>query len=251
MTTTPAPDRNYRRDGVHGRLVHELGRRVIDGRYPIGDALPTETALVDQLGSGRSAIREAVKVLTAKGLVKARTKVGTVVQPESCWHLLDPDVLAWRYQNDPSDKQLEDLGGVRVAFEPEAARLAAGATDRGGIAAIQREYLLMEQTIDDPDEFIGHDLAFHAAIVHTGGNQLLEQLSALMSAAFAAARQVHTRNVRRNKRTLAGHRAVLDAIVGRRVDEAAELMRVLVTGAQHDIRRDLRSRPRGDAHARA
>lgn len=241
MATTPAPgDRNYRRDGVHGRLVHELGRRIVGGDVTAGQTLPTESALVAELGTGRSAVREAVKVLTAKGLVKTRTKVGTTVLPESSWNLLDPDVLAWRYDTDPTDSQLDDLSGVRVAFEPEAARLAARAKDRSGVAAIQQSYLLMEQTIDDPNAFIGHDLAFHAAIVHAGGNVLLEQLSSLMSVAFGSMRQLHTRDISRNKRTLRGHKAVLDAIVARRGSEAFELMRVLVTGAQHDIRRDRR-----------
>jgi DNA-binding FadR family transcriptional regulator len=233
--------RAYRADGVHGRLVHELGRRIVAGQFAPGEQLPTEADLVAQLGSGRSAVREAVKVLTAKGLVRTRTKTGTVVQPESSWNLLDPDVLAWRYQNGASDRQLDDLAGVRIAFEPEAARLAARVKDRGGIAAVQAAYRRMEETIDSPDEFIAADLEFHRAIVAAGGNQLLGQLSDLMAGAFAAARQVHTRNVRRNRRTLPDHRAVLDAIVGRRGEEAATLMRKLVTGAQHDIRRDLRS----------
>jgi DNA-binding FadR family transcriptional regulator len=99
----------------------------------------------------------------------------------------------------------------------------------------------MEETLDAPDEFIAADLEFHHAIVELGGNQLLAQLSDLMFGAFAAARQVHTRNTRRNRRTLPDHRAVLDAIVARRGEQAATLMRKLVTGAQHDIRRDLRA----------
>jgi GntR family transcriptional regulator, galactonate operon transcriptional repressor len=240
--TSPRPDgRSYRTDGVHGRLVHELGRSIVGGDFAPGQTLPTEASMVTEFGSGRSAVREAVKVLTAKGLVRTKTKVGSVVQDEAAWNLLDPDVLAWRYEADPSDKQLEDLGGVRVAFEPEAARLAARSRDRSGVAAIQQAYLLMEQTIDEPDMFIRHDLAFHHAIVRAGGNRLLEQLSALMSGAFSSARQVHTRNVRRNRRTLPGHKAVLDAIVARRGDEAASLMRTLVTGAQHDIQRDRRA----------
>lgn len=233
-----ADERKYRRDGVHGRLVHELGRRILVGEYAAGDTLPTEEALVAEFDAGRSAVREAIKVLTAKGLVRTRTRVGSLVQTESSWNLLDPDVLAWRYEGMPTLKQLEDLSGVRIAFEPEAARLAARAKDRSGIAGIQQAYLLMEQTIDDPDRFIEHDLAFHAAIVDAGGNVLLQQLSALMYMAYASARQVHTRNVRRNKRTLPGHQAVLEAIEARKGDDAADLMRRLVTGAQHDIRRD-------------
>jgi len=246
--------RRYRSDGVHGRLVHELGRRIVTGRLAPGEVLPTEAALVEELGSGRSAVREAVKVLTAKGLVRTRTKVGTVVQPEAAWNLLDPDVLAWRYQAQPAGyqaqatgyqptgKQLDDLTGLRIALEPQAARLAARARDRTGIAAIGHAYLRMTGTIDDPDAFIGHDLAFHRAITEAAGNLLLSQLSDLLAVALEAARQVHTRNVRRNRRTLPAHKAVLDAITGRDADLAEELMRKLVTGAQHDIRRDLSQR---------
>lgn len=238
----PGRERRYRSDGVHGRLVHELGRRIVAGELAPGEMLPTEAGLVAELGSGRSAVREAIKVLSAKGLVRTRTKTGTVVLPEATWNLLDPDVLAWRYQASPTDKQLDDLAGLRVALEPQAARLAARARDRSGVAAIGHAYLLMTEALDDPDEFIGHDLAFHRAIVEAGGNMLLGQLSDLLSVALEAARQVHTRNVRRNRRTLPAHKAVLDAITGRDADQAEALMRKLVTGAQHDIRRDLRGR---------
>lgn len=241
MTNDSATGRSYRSDGVHGRLVHELGARIVSGDLSPGDLLPTESMLVTELGSGRSAVREAVRVLTAKGLVRARTRVGTVVQPEESWHLLDPDVLAWRYETRPSDSQLDDLAGMRVAFEPEAARLAARCKDRRRLGAVRDAYLRMAETIDDPDLFIGYDLEFHRAVVEAAGNQLIAHLNELMSVALAAARQVHTRNVRRNKRSLPAHKAVLDAITARDPERAAQLMRDLVTGAQHDIRRDRRA----------
>jgi GntR family transcriptional regulator, galactonate operon transcriptional repressor len=230
--------RAYRSDGVHGRLVHDLGRRIVSGEFAPGDLLPTETALVTELGSGRSAVREAVKVLTAKGLVRTRTKTGTVVLPEATWNLLDPDVLAWRYQTAPTGQQLDDLAGLRVALEPEAARLAARARTKAATAPIEAAYQRMAETVADPDTFIEHDLAFHRAIVAAGGNLLMAQLSDLLHTALAAARQVHTRNVRRNKRSLPQHQAVLDAITSHDAEAAAALMRKLVTGAQHDIRRD-------------
>jgi GntR family galactonate operon transcriptional repressor len=239
-----AANRSYRSDGVHGRLVHDLGRRIVSGEFAPGDLLPTETALVIELGSGRSAVREAVKVLTAKGLVRTRTKTGTVVLPETTWNLLDPDVLAWRYQTAPTDRQLDDLAGLRVALEPEAARLAARNRSKAATAPIVAAYQRMAETVGDPDTFIGHDLAFHRAIVAAGGNLLMAQLSDLLHTALAAARQVHTRNVRRNKRSLAAHREVLDAITSHDAETAATLMRKLVTGAQHDIHRDRQQKTR-------
>ena len=142
-----AASRSYRSDGVHGRLVHDLGRRIVSGEFAPGDLLPTETALVIELGSGRSAVREAVKVLTAKGLVRTRTKTGTVVLPETTWNLLDPDVLAWRYQTAPTDQQLDDLAGLRVALEPEAARLAARNRSKAATAPIAAAYQRMAETV--------------------------------------------------------------------------------------------------------
>ncbi len=230
----------YQRDGLHGRLVHELGREIVTGRLPAGEPLPTEEQLVRAFGSSRSAVREATKVLVAKGLVVSRRKVGTIVQPESSWNLLDPDVLAWRYENEPTGVHLDHLAEMRVVLEPEAARLAARAKDRKAVRAVQESYHRMEETLDDPDAFILHDLAFHRAVVDAGGNDLLVHLHAVLEVALAAARQVHTRNVRRNKRSLPAHKAVLDAIVARDGDQAAALMRQVVTNAQHDIRRERR-----------
>lgn len=231
----------YRRDGLHGQLVHDLGRQIVTGALPVGAPLPTEEQLVGIYGSSRSAVREATKVLVAKGLVVSKRKVGTIVQPETAWSLLDPDVLAWRYENDPSAVHLDHLAGMRVVLEPEAARLAARSKDRAVVRAIQESYHRMEDTLDDPDAFIVHDLAFHRAVVEAGGNDLLVHLHSVLEVALAAARQVHTRNVRRNKRTLPAHRAVLDAILAKDPDQAAALMRDVVTGAAHDIRRDRRT----------
>src|ERR1700712_583568 len=102
MNADVSANAGYPGGGLHGHLVQSLGVRIVSGRLAPGVALPTEAQLVEEFGSSRSTVREAIKVLTAKGLVVARTKAGTVVQPESNWNLLDPDVLAWRYEHEPS-----------------------------------------------------------------------------------------------------------------------------------------------------
>ncbi|WP_153394453.1 FadR/GntR family transcriptional regulator [Ornithinicoccus halotolerans] len=231
----------YHSEGLHGRLVHQLGREIVTGRLPAGGSLPTEEQLVRSFGSSRSAVREATKVLVAKGLVLSRRKVGTIVQPESAWNLLDPDVLAWRYEDEPSSLHLDHLAQMRVVIEPEAARMAARARKRSAARAIRESYHRMEETVHDSDEFILHDLAFHRAVIEAGGNQLLVHLHAVLEVALAAARQVHTRNVRRNRRSLPAHKAVLEAILARDGDAAADLMRQVVTNAHHDIRRERRA----------
>ena len=234
----PSSGPGYRRDRLHGRLVHDLGSRIVQGELRPGEPLPTEERLAAELGLSRSAVREAIKVLAAKGLVVTKTRVGTLVQEESRWSLLDPDVLGWRYQNSPSIAHLDELSSLRLALEPEAARLAARVRDRRRVTAIRSAYERMVDGLSQPDVFIVADLDFHRAVVEVGGNQLLVHLNALMSLALATTRQIHSRNTRRNRRTLPQHRAVLDAIEARDPDQAAGLMRTLVEGASRDIRRD-------------
>ncbi|WP_033338233.1 FadR/GntR family transcriptional regulator [Catenuloplanes japonicus] len=228
----------YRQDRLHGRLVHDLGARIVRGELRPGAPLPTEEKLAAELGLSRSAVREAFRVLAAKGLVVAKTRVGTLVQDESRWSLLDPDVLGWRYAADPTDRQLDELSSLRSALEPEAARLAATVRDRAPITAVREAYERMAASVTRTDEFIAADLDFHRAIVEAGANQLLVHLNTLMSLVLAATREIHTRNTRRNRRTLPQHLAVLEAIEARDPALAASLMHELVEGAQRDIRRD-------------
>jgi DNA-binding FadR family transcriptional regulator len=99
--------------GLHGLAVEMLGRRIVGGRVAPGAALPTEQELADEFGVSRSVVREAMKVLAAKGLVSARPMAGTHVRARSEWHLIDPDVLAWRAETDGAPTLLRDLLEVR------------------------------------------------------------------------------------------------------------------------------------------
>jgi DNA-binding FadR family transcriptional regulator len=115
----------YSNRGLGGQIVEDLGRRIVQGELP-----PGSTIDVDQLESqhavSRTVVREAVKVLIAKGLLDARPKRGTFVRSRTQWNLLDADVMSWRDDGQEPDPQLlSDLAEVRGAVEPQAARLAA------------------------------------------------------------------------------------------------------------------------------
>src|SRR5262249_47442185 len=89
-------ERTHPRRGLHGELVHALGMQIVRGELKPGDALPTEVESTSGPGVSRTVVREAIKVLAAKGLVVSRPKTGTQVRDRSFWNLMDPDVLAWR-----------------------------------------------------------------------------------------------------------------------------------------------------------
>ena len=81
---------------VHGNTVDHLGEAIVRGHYPVGQSIPPEPLLCEELGVSRTVIRESVKSLVAKGLLTTGPKVGTRVQPEDQWNWFDADVIVWQ-----------------------------------------------------------------------------------------------------------------------------------------------------------
>ncbi|KAK0351139.1 hypothetical protein LTR94_026180, partial [Friedmanniomyces endolithicus] len=106
-------------------IVNDLGHAIVTQSYRAGAPFPTEAELCERFNASRPVLREAVKMLTAKGLLVGRKRAGTIVQPEERWNLLDPDVLRWMLQRDFSIDLLIDFTDIRLAIEPRAATLAS------------------------------------------------------------------------------------------------------------------------------
>ena len=98
----------------HGAIAQKLGVAILSGDYPPGFVLGSEVNFAEALGVSRTAYREAIQVLTAKGLVESRPKAGTRVLSRERWNLLDPDVLGWAFTGEP------DIGFIRNLFELRA-----------------------------------------------------------------------------------------------------------------------------------
>lgn len=79
----------------HSFVINEIGLGVASGAFPLGSILPNDAEMMDRYGVSRTVLREALKTLEAKGLVEARAKVGTRIQPRSRWNLFDRQVLFW------------------------------------------------------------------------------------------------------------------------------------------------------------
>ena len=100
-------DKPYHRK-LYQYIVEELGQRIVQGRYQASDVLPTEDQLCEELSVSRGVLREATKVLTQKGLIQTRPRVGTQVLPRDRWNLFDADVLLWRLQVEDKFTFLKD-----------------------------------------------------------------------------------------------------------------------------------------------
>ncbi len=181
--------------GILGSVVAELGARVVGGEWAEGDVMPKEADLVEEMRVSRSVIREALRILGAKGLIRSRTSDGTRIQPRNTWRLLDPDLIDWRIQAGDTKSLLHDLLKVRLALEPGVVFVAtqtASAESRKRISAAWERKLAVESN-PDPDLpaeqrrelFIETDLAFHREFLAAVGSEILDQLFGVIQAALA------------------------------------------------------------------
>lgn len=155
-------------------VVDILGRRIAADYYVEGEVLPIEQELADSLDVGRNALREAVKVLSGKGLISTAPRSGTRVRPRDDWNLLDPDVLRWHADPEIATEQfMLDLIEMRRIIEPRASELAAARATREEIAAILSAYQAMAAEGISQQQRIDADIAFHSAILKASHNKVL------------------------------------------------------------------------------
>src|SRR6202049_4019933 len=140
---------------VVDRLVSAIGREIASGVWKPEQTLPTEPELAHRFGAGRNAVREAVKILAAKGFVRTERRAGTIVRPESCWNLLDPEVLGWMLSAlGERDKLLDELSELRTIIEPMVAGLAAAHASAMETLQICDAYDQMEKLSDQAQKLV-------------------------------------------------------------------------------------------------
>ncbi len=213
------------RNLTYGLLEH-LGRQIVTGAFTDA-SFPTEADLSLEHGVSRSVTREAVKMLTAKGLLSARPRQGTSVQPVATWNLFDADVLRWLLERKFSPELLKQFNELRAAIEPAAAALAAQAADARGLALIEAGFARMVAAEDGKDDGLNADIAFHLAILRASGNPFFAQFRDLVATALRTSIKFTNRIVGRTA-DLAAHGAVKDAIVARDPARAHHAMAAII-----------------------
>ena len=221
---------------LHGAIAHKLGVAILSGEYAPGDVLSGEVAFSEALDVSRSAYREAVQVLTAKGLVESRPKAGTRVLPRNRWNLLDPDVLAWAFAGEPDIQFVRGLFELRAIVEPAAAALAAERRDRADLKTMKDALAAMTRYTLASEAGRAADRDFHDAILRATRNDALVVLSASIGAAVSWTTQFKQRQRALPRNPIPDHRRVLDAIAVGDAPGASEAMRVLVDMALDDTR---------------
>lgn len=204
-------------------VVEELAYRIINGTLAEGSVLPTEGALGDEFGFSRTVLREGLKLLEERGLVRVEQGRGTTVQPRDSWNLLDPTVLRIALEYDQDMTLLDDLITVRRLLEAEMARAAASRLTADDLAELAEDVERMAEATRDYAKFQRLDLAFHAKLMKASG-------SAVGRTIVAAIHRHAGRNPRLTApgrgaslaRTVEDHREILEALAAEDGDLAAE-----------------------------
>jgi DNA-binding FadR family transcriptional regulator len=225
------------RAGVHREVVRRLGLGILEGTWPPGGRLPNEVDLCERFKVSRTALREAVRFLAAKGLIEARPRLGMIVRGRESWNLLDPELLAWQREWGTFDAELvRSLLEARRVVEPAAASLAAERATAADLARIEAALLGMVRNLPgDLDACCKADLAFHREILAASHNIVFRQLAGTIGAALEATFRISTELSKSYERTLEAHREVLEAIRMRDAGTAEGRMRALIDVAQADL----------------
>ena len=212
-------------------IAHELGVAIVTGVYSADNPIPIEAELCRKYVASRPVLREAVKMLTAKGLLAARPRRGTWVQPEEQWNLLDPDVLGWLLERKYSPELLVEFTEIRLVIEPGAAALAARAAGDEEKAAIRAGIERMQAADRGDDDPLDSDIAFHVAVLRASRNRFYAQLTGFTATALRFSIQTTNRYKGVRLASSADHKKVADAILAGRSAAAAEAMRKLIQEA--------------------
>ena len=228
MNRTKQPQR------IPAQIAGDLGANIVSGRLKAGTMLEGEVEASGQRQVSRSAYREAVRILRAKGLVESRTKIGTMVSEIEKWHLLDPDVLRWMCSRDPSAQLLISLFELRITVEPEAAAFAAHRRTQAQLYAMEDALTEMERETLQTEKGRAADRLFHSILLSASQNAFLATLSSSVAAAVDLSTFFKQRTRRLRRDAVPDHWRVHRAIAASDPKEARKAMKHLVKSAFED-----------------
>ena len=215
------------------RIVQDLGIAIVTGEFGDDNAFPIESEICARYGASRSIVREAIKVLNAKGLLIARPRRGTSVRPEHDWNLLDPDVLNWMMNRRFSIDLLKHFTRARLAIEPAAAAEAARTASDRQIENIAEMLARMARAAEDRDDPLEADAGFHAAILDASNNPFFYTMSPMIETALHFSIRFTNERLEQRFASVEEHARILEAIRLRDADLAEIETRALLQRALH------------------
>jgi DNA-binding FadR family transcriptional regulator len=211
--------------GAARNAVEVLGRRIVNDQYRQGDAIPTEPELAESLGVSRTTVRDAIKVLSGKGMVRTARRYGTKVRPISEWHLLDADVISWHNSTHHRiGRMFVETTELRCIFEPAAAELAAERATSEQVRTILDAADALHPGSLATGELYAADSLFHCTILDSTGNLMMRQLRPIIVGILRISYEFGVQGELGEPVSREGHIRVAEAIRDRRPETARQEM---------------------------
>ncbi len=218
----------------HIRLAKALGVEIVTQGFPAGHALPSEAELAERHGISRNVVREALRILSSKGLLRSRPKTGTKIRDRADWNLLDPDLLEWMFEGQPPLDYIRGLFELRMIVEPAAAERAAERRTARHLSRMGHALEIMGQEGLSTEVGQVADQDFHTAILEATGNELLVSLANSISAAVRWTTIYKYRANRKPRDMLQRHRDIFEAIAQGDPKAARDAAATLILEAEQD-----------------
>jgi DNA-binding FadR family transcriptional regulator len=216
------------------KVADTIGKRIVSGHYKQGQTLPTEPEVQAEFGVSRTAVREAIRLLSAKGLTASRPKVGTRVRPSLDWNMFDADILRWQVAENPDNEFVNALFEMREIIEPSAASLAADRASAEEIAELGAAMDGIQNEARGSAPQVEADVRFHVAILKASHNPMLTSVGALIESALEICFTIGWRTVMAEDAVLQ-HRDVYEAIKARDGEGAFYAMRKLLRNSKGNV----------------
>lgn len=226
---------------IYEQVAEQIERMIVEKRLKPGERLASVETLAKQFAVGRSAVREALSALRAKGYLEMRQGEGTFVRdydPSAIGHAISPAVLM-------NPQQISELLEVRKFLEVGAAGAAAERRTDIALEQMKEALLKMEHHLDD--EAVGEraDIQFHLAITQASGNRMLQQLMHTVAETMTVTMRDSRRlwlysDASSARKLLEEHQAIFAAIRSRDREEAEQLMFLHLDKVQQTVWQFLR-----------
>ncbi|MGF1746666.1 FadR/GntR family transcriptional regulator [Vibrio minamisatsumaniensis] len=221
---------------LHVQVAREIARGILSGELPQGSIIPGEMALCEQFGISRTALREAVKLLTSKGLLESRPKIGTRVVDRAYWNFLDPQLIEWMDGLTDIDQFCSQFLGLRRAIEPEACALAAKfatAEQRIELSEIfQKMVEVDEAEVFDQERWTDIDTRFHSLIFNATGNDFYLPFGNILTTMFV---NFIVHSSEEGSTCINEHRRIYEAIMAGDSDKARLMSAAHLQDANHRL----------------
>ena len=224
------------RSRLRGTLARRIALDIISGKIEPGSLLPIEDKAGASFGVSRSAYREAIRTLAAKGLVSALPKVGTRVAQRSFWRILDPDILDWHFELGPSEEFIRNLFELRKILEPSAAALAAMRRSEEKLTALADSLARMARTNPRSGAWLNAIISFHQELVVAGENEALASLWPAIQATmrWSVTLQMKLPTLQLAHDPVADHARVFEKIASKDAEGALQEMALLIEASLGD-----------------